>query len=427
MDEPVAINHLKRFAADFEMNSGRRVHNPRAPETGKRVAIIGGGAEGLTAAYLLNRLGHDATVYESTSRLGGLLRTGIPQNRLPQGVLDWEINGILDAGVQALTGKKLGRDFSIGSLLKEGYSSVFVATGGWDTHLAERQRGEEDTIMLPGVRLLIDFILDHQEGKKSPLGKHVVILGGGNTALRAAEICLAEGAEKISIILRAPNDGALFSEEGVTKKAQEEGIEFYFQSALTKLMGEAGRLTGMEVVRLMDQGEEEGERQILPADTLLTGAGRFPELVYVSSKKEEEEIKEPVQWETLVPYPGPFAEQDIGIFRPGEEAGDYRAVVEAIGAGRRAASSIHRFLAEEPVKAPANMIRKFTNVLNLNQVEPVPVIPRQKMPEAPLEKRTNNPDLEIARGYSEEQALQEAKRCLQCGLICYRRAEGKLH
>ncbi len=427
VDEPVAINHLKRFAADYEMNSGRRVHNPRAPETGKRVAVVGGGAEGLTAAYLLNRLGHDSTVYESTTRLGGLLRTGLPQNRLPQEVLDWEINGILDAGVRAFTGQKLGKDFTIESLLKEGYSAVFVATGGWDTQVAERQRGAANNRTLPGVHLLIDFILDHRSGKGPPMGKHVAILGGGNSALNAAESCLKEGAEKISIILRTSRDQVISSPEDIAK-AEELGIEFHFQSAVTRLIGEADALTHIEIVQLTESGEEKGDRVLLPADTLLTGAGRFPELIYVPLKeKVEEDTGEPVQWETLIPYPGPFAEQDIGIFRPGEEAGDYKAVIEAIGSGRRASSSMQRFLLGESVEAPQNMIRKDTKVLSLDQLEPVSEMPRNKMPEASREERINDPDLEIAKGYSEDQAIQEAKRCLKCGLICYRRVEGKLH
>src|SRR4030042_1853448 len=125
VDEPVAINYLKRFAADFEMKSGQRVQIPRAPESGKRVAVIGGGAEGLTAAYFINRLGHDAVVYEGSPRLGGLLRTGLAENRLPQDVLEWEINGILDAGVQAKTDQKLGKNFTVESLLKEGFQTVF--------------------------------------------------------------------------------------------------------------------------------------------------------------------------------------------------------------------------------------------------------------------------------------------------------------
>jgi len=428
VDEPVAINHLKRFAADYEMNSGRRVHNPRAPETGKRVAIVGGGAEGLTAAYLLNRLGHDTTVYESTSRLGGLLRTGIPQNRLPKNVLDWEIDGILDAGVRTLTNQRLGRDFTVESLLKEGHSAVFVATGGWDTQLSGRLPGDTAAETLPGVQLLIDFVMNQRAGKRPSAGKNMVILGGGRAAIEAAITSLKEGAEKISIILRTARDRAPFMEEEI-KKSEEQGMVFYFRSALTRLKGEGDRLTHVEIARLGETGEETGDRELIQTDTLLTGAGRFPELIYVpvGEKGEEEKPLEPVPWETLIPYPSPFAEQDIGIFRPGEEAGDYKAVVEAIGAGRRAASSVQRFLEGESVEAPANMIRKTTNVLSLDELEPVEKMPRQKMPELSPEESINNPDMEIAKGYSEEQALKESKRCLQCGLICYRRSEGKFH
>lgn len=425
VDEPVAINHLKRFVADYEMRSGEHVHNPGAPETGKRVAVIGGGAEGLTAAYLLNRLGHDTSVYESTSRLGGLLRTGLPQNRLPQEALDWEIEGILESGVRAYTDQKLGDEVTVESLLKEGYSAVFVATGGWDTQVSERQRGRPNDRMLPGVRLLIDFILDYRAGKSPSPGKDVVILGGGNAALNAAGTCLKEGAGKVSIILRSSEENAPFSGEEIAA-ARDKGVQFFFQSALTRLQGEGDRLTGVEIARLTDSGEGPGERETLPADTVFTGAGRFPELIYVPQlPEEEEETKEPLPWETLVPYPGPFAEQDIGIFRPGEEAGDYKAVVEAIGSGRRAAASVQRYLSGEVVEAPANMIRKNIEVLSLDQLEPVAHIPREKMPEASREEMINNPDVEIAKGYSEEQAIREANRCLQCGLICYRRAEAK--
>jgi len=428
VDEPVAINHLKRFAADFEMNSGRRIHNPRAPETGRRVAVVGGGAEGLTAAYLLNRLGHDSTVYESTSRLGGLLHTGLPETRLPRDVLEWEINGILDAGVQAVTDQRLGKDFSIESLLKDGVSAVFVATGGWDTQLSEGARGGGPVNTLPGVQLLIDFMLSQREGIKPSTGKNVMILGGGKAALEASESLVKEGAEFVYMVLRTHRDTGLFSEEEILR-AEEKGIRFYFRSAVTKMIGEAGQLSHVEIAHISESGEEDGEREIIQADSLFTGAGRFPELIYVRSEEEagekEAESREPVRWETLVPYPGPFAEQDIGIFRPGEETGDYRAVVEAIGSGRRAVSSIQRFLTEEPVEAPENMIRKYSQVLSLDQLEPVSQASRQKMPELSQEKQINDPSLEIASGYSEDQARKEAKRCLQCGLICYRRVNGE--
>ena len=434
VDEPVAINYLKRFVADYEMNSGQHVQVQRAPETGNQVAVVGGGAEGLTAAYFLNRLGHDSTLYEATSLLGGILRLGIPENRLPRNVLDWEINGILDAGVQAVTNQRVGRDFTIESLLRDGFSSVFVATGGWDTQFSERDRGEP-SYPLPGVQLLIDFILDQRAGQKPYTGQNIMILGGGKAAFETAGSCFEQGAEKVYMVFRTAQESTSFSEEELNQGGKQ-GIRFIFQSAVTRMMGEGPNLTHVEIAHISEQGEEEGERELLLVDSLLTGTGRFPELIYVprrvDGENEETETDEvdplkPVQWETLVPYPGPFAKQDTGIFRPGEVTNDYKAVVEAIGSGRRAAGSIHRFLTEEPVEAPDNMIREYTRVLSLDELEPVSEVPRQKMPELAEEEQISDPCKEIALGFSEEQALKEAGRCLQCGLICYRRVEQRGH
>ena len=428
VDKPVAINNLKRFAADYAMKSGQRVQVPRAPETGKRLAVIGGGAEGLTAAYFLNRLGHDSTVYEAASEPGGILRAGIPENRLPRDVLDWEINDITDAGVEIVTSRKLGKDYFIESLLKEGFSAVFVATGGWDTQLAEKDR-DRSLRPLPGVQLLIDFILDGRDGKGETPGENVMIIGGGNAALEAARTTIKEGAKNVYIVFRASRDDASIS-DGEIRKAEEEEIRFCFESAVTKMTGEGNRLTNVEISAISTDGKVEGEPELIPVDILLTGTGRFPELIYVPRREndEDETLQEPVQWETFNPYAGPFAEQDIGIFRPGEVTSDYKAVVEAIGAGRRGAASVQQFLTDIPVEAPENMIRKHTRVLSLDKLEPVSEIPRQEMPQLSHEEQLNDPCLEIATGYSEEQALKESKRCLQCGLICYRRVdEGGMH
>jgi len=424
IDEPVAINHLKRFAADYEMRSGQRVQIPRAPETGRRVAVIGGGAEGLTAAYFINRLGHEATVYEGSSRLGGLLRSGLPENRLPREVLDYEIDSILEAGVQAKMNQKLGRDFTIDALLNEGYEAVFVATGGWDTFMGDEERNEISR-SLPGVQLLVDFILKQRAGKEDVAGKNFMILGGGRAGLETARKCLQEGAQSVHMVFRKPRAEA--HPEAEIEKAEGQGIQFHFESAVTKMMGQGASLTHVEVAHLgrrEEPGAEES-KAVIEVDALLTGAGRFPELIYVPAKREGEEHEEDRtisgSWETLVPYPSPYAEQDIGIFRPGEATGDYKAVVEAIGAGRRASSSIQRFLTHEPVEAPAGMIRKTTHVLNVKELEAVTGAPRIEMPELGMEERVADPSAEIALGYSEDQAIQEAKRCLQCGLICYRR------
>ena len=430
VDEPVAINNLKRFVADYEMNSGQRVHNPRAPETGNRVAVIGGGAEGLTAAYLLNRLGHDTAVFEGSSRLGGLLRVGLPQNRLPVDVLNWEIDGILDAGVKAFTEKRLGRDFSLDSLFKEGYSAVFAAIGGWDTLMPEREKNMGPVKTLPGIYLLVDYILNLRQKKEIPSAKEVIILEGGKASLEAARGAKAAGAENVIIITRKQKEEISVSEEEISR-AERQGIRFYFGSAVTKMTGEGDRLKNIEIAFLSESGTEKKKRKAASADLLLAGAGRFPELIYVPAGKDKQQAgaEGPVKWETFTPYASPFSRQDIGVFRPGEEAGDYKAVIEAIGAGRRAASSIQLYLSEEPVLAPFNMIKTDTQVLNLDkvQLDLIKKFPRVKMPEISKEDAVNFPDMEIAKGYSESQARSEAGRCLQCGLICYRRIEGPVH
>ncbi len=305
-----------------------------------------------------------------------------------------------------------------------GFYSVLVATGGWDTHLSERMEGGPVEI-LPGVQLLIDFVMFQREGKKPSEGKQVMIIGGGKTAFEAATTSLMEGAKGVTIVFRIPREQAPLPEEEL-KKAEEGGIQLVFQGALTKMMGKDDQITHVEIATFSEESKEvsEGHRNVVPVDILITGSGRFPELSYVPKKSDDDQGE---GWETLFPYPSPYAEEDIGMFRPGEVTTDYKAVVEAIGAGRRAANSIQRFLKGEPLKAPAEMIRKQTRVLSLDQIEPVSEGPRQRMPERPTEELATYPSSEIALGYSEEEALTEAKRCLQCGLICYRRIKGPGH
>lgn len=427
VDQPVAINPLKRFASDRERESGTHVQIYRAPETGRQVAVIGGGAEGLTAAYLLNRLGHEAVVYEASDRMGGLLRFGLPQNRLPEEVLDWDIGGIEEAGVAFHLNRRLGRDMTIADLLREGRDAVLIAVGGWDTQMPQRVAGGL-LKPLPGVYLLVDFLLAHREGKQKPLGKRVFILGGGTAALEAARMHIREDAREVHMVFRGPREKAPFSEE-VLRDAEEQGIQLLFESAVTRMIGRDDDLTHLEITDLTAPPGEDCE--VLEADTLLTGAGRFPELVYVRQSREEGETEameeDVVAWETLVPYAGPAAEELIGVFRLGEATGDYRAVVEAIGSGRRSAATIHRFLQGESVEGPDHMIRANTQVLRLAEVEPVSTAPREIVPIRPAEEQRMDPSLEIELGFDEEQALREAKRCLQCGLICYRRMEGSSH
>jgi NADPH-dependent glutamate synthase beta subunit-like oxidoreductase len=423
VDASVAINDLKRFATDYERASAQRVQVPRAPETGREIAVVGGGAEGLTAAYFLNRLGHDATVYESTSRLGGLLRTGLPENRLPREIIDWDIDSIIDAGVAVKKAQQVGKDFTIGSLIRQGASAVFVATGGWDTRMSERATGGVSQ-PIPGVQLLVDYVLDIREGKSPSVGDSVMILGGGHAALEAAGAAKEAGAA-VCVVLRSSKALVPVSDEALDA-AEGEGIRIIYEAALSKMLGEGDSLRQVEVMAASGRGEAE----VISVDTLLTGAGRFPELIYVPRVEgEETQTPQPVDtWQTVVPYAGPFATDDVGLFRDGEVTSDYKAVIEAIGAGRRAASSVQKYLSDEPVEAPFNMIRTFTHVVSLDSLEPVPQAPREKMPELSQEKQILDPAREIALGFSQDQASKESKRCLKCGIICYRRTKkGALH
>ncbi len=414
VDAAVAINPLKRFATDYERESGKRVQVPQAPETDKQIAVVGGGAEGLTAAYFLNRLGHSATVYESTTTLGGLLRTGLPLNRLPSDIIDYDIDGIIEAGVQVKKEQRLGTDFTIDSLLKEGYQAVFVATGGWDTQMTEKISGGVPQ-PIPGVGLLIDYVLGAREGNAAT-GKNVMIIGGGNAAIEAGKVAKEGGAESVCVVYRSSKDFVPVPEEELDA-AEGDGIRILYNSALTKMIGKGSELMQVEVMNASGAGEAES----ISVDTLLAGAGRFPELIYVPRAEEED------TWETVLPYASPFAKDDFGIFRDGEVTSDYKAVVEAIGAGRRAAASIQKHLSDEAVEAPFNMLRTFTPVVSLNSLEPVPEIPREKVLEISQEEQLLDPAKEITLSFTKDQAMAESKRCMQCGLICYRRVKGSLH
>ena len=129
----MAINYLKRFAADFERESDERILPYKAPSSGRSVAVVGGGVEGLSTAFFTARLGHRVTVYDANSKLGGLLRSAIAKERLPAEILDWDIEGILEMGVVAETGKLMGKDFTVDSLLRQDVAAVFLAASGWDS------------------------------------------------------------------------------------------------------------------------------------------------------------------------------------------------------------------------------------------------------------------------------------------------------
>jgi NADPH-dependent glutamate synthase beta subunit-like oxidoreductase/Na+-translocating ferredoxin:NAD+ oxidoreductase RNF subunit RnfB len=420
-DDPVAINHLKRFVADYERDKGVRYQAFKAPATGRKIAVIGGGVEGLSSAYFLARLGHSPRIYEAGDKLGGLLRTAIPENRLPREVLDWEIQGILEMGVEAETGRAFGEDFNLGGLFDEGFDAVIMAVGGWDAVLKPGQTAGP-TGGLSGLHTLLPLSLAWAAGRDVPIGDKVAMVGRPKEMMTAARRCREKGASQVTILCPVP-----MSQIGMTgeelDKAAAENIKILPRTRAIELTGRGDRLTGLTYT-WMDTHENR-----LDADTLIVAAGRVPDLVILPAPPKPDKNEETAQaltitkmpWRAVRPYMPGKTQRDM--FAVQEAVSDHWAAVEAIGAARRATVTVHKLIQGESVPSlPANLTTGpqlfwVERLENLHDVGP-----RTEMPMAPPEALAD-PKREQAVGYTEKEARAEAARCLNCGLICYQRTQ----
>jgi NADPH-dependent glutamate synthase beta subunit-like oxidoreductase len=421
IDEPVAINFLKRYAADYEKESGNHILPYKAPDTGRKIAVVGGGVQGLSAAFFTARLGHDTTVFETTPKLGGLLRSAISKDRLPEDILDWDIEGIIEMGVKIETQKTLGRDFTVKSLIQEGFDAVFLASGGWDSRLARGATVDIES-PIPGTYILVDLIRfgARQTGALS-MGSDVVIAGGGKLALDAAKICKELGATTITVLFRESWQNSPVSDAEVQKRGLT-GVNVIYNAAINRLLGEADRLEQVEYIEA-----DTYKRTVIPAQALVFAAGRFPELVFVRPKPEgaEPEDAEGVEsppglsprWEGIQPYKQPAFKDEVGLFAEGDVLADYSAAIKAIGAGRRAAASIHEVMHGLSPYLAEHVITPQSVLQNAYHVENVQASQRQIMPICSGQELAICGEIE--RGFSADMAQKEASRCLQCGLICY--------
>ena len=412
VDEPVAINFLKRFAADYERTQKERIQPFKAPDTGRRIAVVGGGVQGLSAAFFAARLGHGATVFEGTDRLGGLLNTAIAKYRLPDTILKWDIDGILEMGVDARTGQMLGRDMTVAGLLDDGYEAVFLASGGWDSRLA---RGAEKTVEapLPGGCLLLDLLRSGKKGHGTvSCGSHTVIVGGEGLAGEALAQARSLGAETVTFIFRDSLDNATVS------ALTEAGANVLLRAGVTRLFGDGESLSGLEVLNV-----DTGETRLLEAQTLVFSSGRFPELIFTRPIGDDDAESRPGTWTAVPPYKQPEHADDAGLFAKGDALTDFSGAIKAIGAGRRAASAIHKIIYDIPLDLPENVLKPDAAIQNVDHVEAVAASQRRIMPLA--DSRDLAQLMELEKGFDTAAALAEASRCLNCGLICYKNAENQ--
>ncbi len=424
-DEPVSINQLKRFVSDYEMNSGSRIPITCAPDTGKKVAVIGGGPAGLSCAFFLRRIGHEVDIFEAMPKLGGIIRYGIPEYRLPKKVLDWEIQGILDLGIKSFTHVRFGEDFGLGSLMASGYNAVFMGMGAWKDY-ALGIEGED----LDGCFKGIDFLQRFSSGQKLKLGKTAAVVGGGNSAIDCVRTLLRLGLEKVYIVYRRTRNEMPANEVEIVA-SEEEGVDFVFLAAPTRVIGDdTGKVKHLEYLK-MELGEPdasgrrrpepvEGSETLLDVEMVISAISQAPDSSFKDNDPHARmDDLELTRWNTIDNNPATLQSSVPYIFTGGDAATGPALVVDAIGGGRRAARSIDLFLKGEPVEPVENSLQqKRIHESIFTKVDGIKKTPRAKMPEIHVDKRLDSM-IEVDLVLPEEAAHKEADRCLNCCRICY--------
>ena len=413
VEAPISIAHLKYFAADQVRKDGTAHPISVAPATGKKVGIIGGGPTGLTAAFKLVQKGHEVTVVDQMPEMGGMLRYGIPEYRLPKAVLKIETDAIAALGVRYVNNFKIGRDESFESF-RSRFDAVIVANGAWRSS-SMRVKGEE----LKGVWGGIDFLREVATGGKPGIGDRVAIVGGGNTAMDACRTAVRLGAKDVYIIYRRTRK-EMPADDIEIVEAEEEGVKFKFLCAPDEILGADGRVSGMRL-QVMELGEpdERGRRRPVPVE------GKFEEIALdsviaaIGQKNDPDGFADLPQtkWGTISADALNFATAIPGVFACGDTVNDGAGIaIGAIGQANEAAFAVDAYLnggEYRPVK-PVLSERDVTDKDFADRER----IERVKMPHRSPEERRND-FKEVNLGLSPEAAMAEARRCLECGCHDY--------
>ncbi|MBQ3299710.1 MAG: FAD-dependent oxidoreductase [Ruminococcus sp.] len=408
VEEPINIAQLKAFAADMDLKSDSYVPECK-PASGKTVAIIGGGPAGLTAAYYLTIMGHSVTVYDMMDKMGGMLRYGIPQYRLPKEVLDKEIAIIEKAGVRLVNNVKLGKDFTIKSL-KEQNDAVIVAVGAWKSS-SMRTPGED----LEGVYGGIDFLRAVIKGNAPEIGEKVAICGGGNTAMDACRTAVRLGAKEVYVIYRRTRN-EMPADKLEIDEAEEEGVTYKFLTNPLSFNGENGKLKSV-TLQLMELGEPDasGRRKPVPIEGKTEEIELDSVILAIGQKLVAEDVSElTLNSRGNIEADPDFFTTDIeGVFAIGDATNRGASIaIEAIGEADRCARAVDAFLNGQALdtRVPYISKRDESTIDYSDREQKSRLNPKVLAPEV----RNKNFD-EVSLGFTEEEAQEEAKRCLECG------------
>lgn len=434
VEEPLAIRQLKRFAADYDLENGPWMPEI-PPSTGKRIAVVGGGPAGLACAYYLRTMGHDVTIFDAMPHLGGMMRYGIPPYRLPKDVLDKDIATVINTGIEVKTNTALGKDIALEEL-REQYDAVFLGVGAWKS----RKMGIEGED-LDGVIHGTEFLRKVNMGEKVELGKRVIVVGGGNTAMDVARTALRLGADVTVVYRRSKSEMPANSRE--VEEAEEEGVKFMFLTNPVKIIGKE-KVEEVELIKMkLGEPDASGRRRPMPiegsefrvkVDNVILAIGQYCDEEFLRTigieAKRGRVLVDEVTLQT----------NKEGVFAGGDLVLGPSTVIESIATGRRAAIMIDLYLkgklekAREVLLDPSKHIEEVIYDEDLYRVlfdlrpynhwkkvtekdyEHVERKPRVKVKLLDQEIRKSN-FKEVEPTMDEETVLTEAQRCMSCGCM----------
>lgn len=415
IDEPISIQMLKRFVADKDLAGDERFVPEIGKETRKRVAIIGGGPMGLSAAYFLRQMGHGVTIYEAMPKPGGMLRYGIPEYRLPKAVLEDEIKTIQMMGVDIQCNTKIGEDISFEAIQAD-YDAVLLGIGAW-VSTGVGCPGEDAENIIGGI----DFLRRVVRNQPMHLGKKVAIVGGGNTAMDTCRTAVRLGADEVYNIYRRTKD-EMPADRVEIEEAEEEGVIFKNLTNPIEFVKDEDGAVKQVRLQCMDLGEPdasgrrkpipvEGKIETLDVDTVILAIGQAVDASFFDCDKTR---KGGIAYDTetfMTSIPGVFAGGDCGNDK-------ISIAVEAIADAKKVSTVIDEYLAgvkvkyEEPYFVHRDDITEKT-------FEDRERMCRPEIPQLSAEERKNNFSEVIPEGFTEDQAEEEANRCLECGCHDY--------